>query len=127
MRRLGDRLQFELTSGEAKNIRELAVNQARETIRNRVDAFGVAEPIIHDEGLGSNRIVVQLPGVDDPDRIRRLIKNTAFLEFRLVKANTGTYGSEQQAAAANIGDADKHEVMAQDLRDDAKNIIGQQY
>ena len=128
MRRLGERLQFELTSAEAKNIRELAVNQARETIRNRVDAFGVAEPIIHDEGLGSNRIVVQLPGVDDPDRIRRLIKNTAFLEFRLVKANTGAYATEQAARDANRGaDADQHEVMQEDLRDENKNLVGQQH
>ncbi len=128
MRRLGDRLQFELTSQEAKNIRELAVNQARETIRNRVDAFGVAEPIIHEEGLGSNRIVVQLPGVDDPDRIRNLIKNTAFLEFRLVKANTGRYGSEQEAVAAGRGaDEAQHEVMREDQRDENKNLIGQQY
>ena len=128
MRRTGNRLQLELSSGEAKDIRELAVNQARETIRNRVDAFGVAEPIIHDEGLGSNRIVVQLPGVDDPDRIRRLIKNTAFLEFRLVKANTGTYNTEQAAQDANRGaEADKHEVMAENLRDENKNIVGQRY
>ncbi len=128
MRRLGDRLQFELTSGEAKNIRELAVNQARETIRNRVDQFGVAEPVIHDEGLGSNRIVVQLPGVDDPDRIRRLIKNTAFLEFRLTKANSATYGTEQAAVDANRGaDADQYEVMQQDVRDEDRNIVDQRY
>ncbi len=128
MRRLGGRLQFELSSAEAKNIRELAVNQARETIRNRVDAFGVAEPVIHDEGLGSNRIVVQLPGVDDPDRIRRLIKNTAFLEFRLVKAGSGTYDTEQAAQDATRGaDSGQHEVMVQDVRDENKNIVGQRY
>ncbi len=128
MRRVGGRLQFELSASEAKTIAELAVNQARETIRNRVDAFGVAEPIIHDEGLGSNRIVVQLPGVDDPDRIRRLIKNTAFLEFRLVKANTGTFDTEQAALdASRGGDADKHEVMQEDLRDDNRNVIGERF
>ncbi len=128
MRRVGDRLQFELTSQEAKSIRELAVNQARETIRNRIDAFGVAEPIIHDEGLGSNRIVVQLPGVDDPDRIRELIGKTAFLEFRLVKANTDTYPSEQAARAANSGgDAGQHEVMREDLRDENRTIVGQRF
>ncbi len=127
MRRLGDRLQLELTGQEIRNIRELAVNQARETIRNRVDQFGVAEPIIHREGLDSERIVVQLPGVDDPDRIRRLIKNTAFLEFRLVKAGTGPYGSEKQALDATRGDGDRHEVMAEDERDENKNVVGQQY
>ncbi len=128
MRRVGDRLKFELTSAEANDIRRLAVNQARETIRNRVDAFGVAEPVIHEEGIGSDRIVVQLPGVDDPDRIRRLIKNTAFLEFRLTKANSQTYNTEQAARDALTGaDADLHEVMQEDLRDENKNIIGQRY
>ena len=62
----------------------LAVNQALQTINNRVDEFGVAEPVIARQGIGSDRIVVQLPGVDDPERVKRLIKNTAFLEFRLV-------------------------------------------
>ncbi len=128
MRRLGDRLQIELSDQEAKNIRELAVNQARETIRNRVDAFGVAEPIIHREGLGSDRIVVQLPGVDDPDRIRNLIKNTAFLEFRLTKANTSAFASEQQALDAIRGaDESQHEVMREDLRDENQVIVGQQF
>lgn len=63
MARSGDRLQISLTPGEANNLRSMSVNQAQETIRNRVDAFGVGEPIIHDEGAGSDRIVVQLPGV----------------------------------------------------------------
>ena len=128
MRRVGDRLQFELTSPEANDIRRLAVNQARETIRNRVDAFGVAEPVIHEEGIGSDRIVVQLPGVDDPDRIRRLIKNTAFLEFRLTQASSGFYDTEQAARDALLGaGADQHEVMQEDLKDDNKNIVGQRF
>ncbi|MEM7584427.1 MAG: protein translocase subunit SecD [Acidobacteriota bacterium] len=128
MRRIGDRLQFELSDQEAKNIRELAVNQARETIRNRVDAFGVAEPIIHEEGLGSDRIVVQLPGVDDPDRIRNLIKNTAFLEFRLTQENSGVFATEQQARDSIRGaDESLHEVMVEELRDENRQSVGQQY
>ncbi len=128
MRSSGDRMQFELPNAEIKNLRTLAVNQARETIRNRVDQFGVAEPVIHEEGIGSDRIVVQLPGVDDPDRIRRLIKNTAFLEFRLVRENTGSFNDEQSALdASRDADGAQHEVMRQDLRDDNKNIIGQQF
>ena len=127
MRRLGDKLEFDASSQEIKNTRQMAVNQARETIRNRVDQFGVAEPVIHDEGLGSDRIVVQLPGVDDPDRIRRLINNTAFLEFRLVKSGTGPFGSEQQALDAIRGQTEDFEVKAEDLRDENKNITGQQF
>ena len=54
---------------EATQIRELAVRQGLETIRNRVDQFGVAEPSIQQQG--DNRILVQLPGVQDPERARR--------------------------------------------------------
>lgn len=128
MRRLGNRLQFELESGEVSNLRQLSVNQARETIRNRVDAFGVSEPIIHDEGLGSERIVVQLPGVDDPDRVEDLIKNTAFLEFRLVRENTGFYSSVQEARAALAGaDGNKYEVMVEDVKNDSQDVVGERY
>ena len=52
-------------------------SQAQQTINNRIDAFGVAEPVIQRQGLNSSRIVVQLPGVDDPERVKELIKNTA--------------------------------------------------
>ncbi len=55
-----------------------------ETIRNRIDQFGVAEPLIQRQG--SERIVVELPGVNDPDRVKDLIKVTAILEWKLVKA-----------------------------------------
>jgi len=128
MRRVGDRLHLELSGTEIKNIQQLAVNQARETIRNRIDAFGVAEPVIHEEGLGSNRIVVQLPGVDDPDRVKNLIKNTAFLEFRLVAEGTGGFAS-RQAIIDHYGGAlpNELEIISQDLRDDAKRVIGQQF
>ena len=82
--RRGERLSFSMQSQNVAEIRNLAVKQALETIRNRVDAFGVAEPVIQRQGLeGSDRLVVQLPGVDDPERVKRLIKNTAFLEWRL--------------------------------------------
>ncbi|HVR28011.1 MAG TPA: protein translocase subunit SecD [Thermoanaerobaculia bacterium] len=83
---------FERRSEEDADIREQAVRQAEQTIRNRIDAFGVAEPVIQRQGLGSNRIVVQLPGVDDPERVKELIKNTALLEFRFV-----TYPSQGAA------------------------------
>jgi preprotein translocase subunit SecD len=126
--RTGERLHFELAGSEARNIRQLAVNQARETIRNRIDAFGVSEPVIHDEGLGSNRIVVQLPGVDDPDRVKRLIKNTAFLEFRLTAEGTGGFVSRQDLldhfGGTLPGDL---EIMVEDVRNDEKVIVGQRF
>ncbi len=61
---------------------EAAVLRAISIIRDRVDRFGVTEPSIQRQG--SRRIVVELPGVDDPERVRRLLKGTARLEFRLM-------------------------------------------
>jgi preprotein translocase subunit SecD len=80
------RLALALKPREAANIRELAVRQGLETIRNRVDQFGVAEPSIQQQG--ENRILVQLPGVQDPARAKALIGKTALLEFKLVDERT---------------------------------------
>ncbi|MBD3179306.1 MAG: protein translocase subunit SecD, partial [Candidatus Latescibacteria bacterium] len=59
------------------------VDRALEVIRNRVDQFGVSEPTIQKEG--GNRIIVQLPGLQDAERAKRLIGKTAMLEWRLVR------------------------------------------
>ncbi len=67
-------------------IRDQAVNQALETIRNRIDQFGVAEPTIQRQGMAGERIIVELPGVENPERVKNIIKTTALLEFKLVKA-----------------------------------------
>jgi len=64
-------------------MKEQAVDQSLETIRNRVDQFGVAEPII--QRYGSERLIVELPGVDNPERIQDIIKTAAILEWKLVK------------------------------------------
>lgn len=63
-----------------KNQRDAALVRAIEIIRTRVDRFGVTEPSIIQQG--NNRIVVELPGVDDEDRVRNLLRGTARLEFR---------------------------------------------
>ena len=84
--------------------------------------------MIHDEGLGSNRIVVQLPGVDDPERVKRLIKNTALLEFRLVAQGTRAFPT-REALLSNFGGTlpANLEIMRQILRDENKLEIGSQY
>ena len=76
------RVVLALKSGEIRQLRELAVRQVLETIRNRIDQFGVAEPSIQQQG--DNRILIQLPGVDDPQRAKDLLGKTALLEFKLV-------------------------------------------
>jgi len=80
----GDRATLTLKPASVLFLRKQAVEQTLETIRNRVDQFGVAEPIIQTQG--SDKILVELPGVDDPERVKNLIKVTALLEWKLVKA-----------------------------------------
>lgn len=78
----GTELIYRLQSREVSRIKENAVDQGLETIRNRVDEFGVSEPTILREG--DRRILVQLPGIKDADRAINLIGKTARLEFKLV-------------------------------------------
>jgi len=73
---------FTLQDFQVNHIRKMSSSQALETIRNRVDQFGVTEPDIRPQG--ENRILVQLPGVKDPQRAVALIGKTALLEFKLV-------------------------------------------
>lgn len=63
----------------------MSLEQARDIIRNRVDEFGVAEPLIQIQG--QDRILVQLPGIKDPEHAIQLIGRTALLEFKLVDPN----------------------------------------
>ncbi|HLH77772.1 MAG TPA: protein translocase subunit SecD [Candidatus Binataceae bacterium] len=67
---------------EEQNIRSSAMDQALETIRNRIDQLGVRETTVAREG--NNEILVQLPGIQDPERAKELIGKTAVLEFKLV-------------------------------------------
>jgi len=75
-------LQLVLTKREEQRLRESALDQSLETIRNRVDQFGVSEPIIQREG--SQDILIQLPGIQDPQRAKELIGRTAVLEFKVL-------------------------------------------
>jgi len=103
-----DRLpEYDLTSGTDNawtvsmkpqalaDLKNRAVTQAIETIRNRIDQLGVSEPIIEEHGLGQYQILVQLPGVDDPARVKDIMQSTAMLEIR--QSFGGPYPSEQAA------------------------------
>ncbi len=76
-------------------LKKRALDQAIEVIRTRVDSLGVSEPVIQEYNLGSDQILVELPGVDDPARVRDVIQSTARLEIHAV--NGGPYTSEQDA------------------------------
>jgi preprotein translocase subunit SecD len=77
------------------DLKNRAVSQAIETIRNRIDSLGVSEPTIQEHGLGQYQILVQLPGVDDPGRVKDIMQSTAMLEIKQVLG--GPYPSEQAA------------------------------
>ena len=90
--------RFTLVMSERRvnQLRDDAIRQGLETIRNRVDQFGVAEPTITRQG--SQQILIQLPGVQDPARAKALIGKTALLEFKLLDERT----SIEQALAGQL-------------------------
>jgi preprotein translocase subunit SecD len=113
---INDRLpEYDATSGaenswvlnmkqqQLTELKNRAVAQAIETIRNRVDKLGVSEPIIQEHGLGDYQILVQLPGVDDPARVKEIMQSTAMLEIRQAMNNGATYKDEPAALAAVNG------------------------
>ena len=84
-------------------LKNQAVAQAIETIRNRIDQLGVSEPVIQEHGLGEYQILVQLPGVDDPARVKEIMQSTAMLEVRQAMDNGQAYPDEQSALQAHGG------------------------
>jgi preprotein translocase subunit SecD len=79
----GGRFSLTLKGQFEQELRDKAVQQSVEVIRNRIDKYGVAEPVIHRQGLGSNKIVVELPGVEDSTEIKALIGKAAQLEWHI--------------------------------------------
>lgn len=89
----GPVIEMRMTPAEVKRRQDIAVQQNITTLRNRVDELGISEPIVTRQAL--NRIVVQLPGVQDPNEAIRVLGATATLEFRLVDENNNAYEAEQ--------------------------------
>jgi preprotein translocase subunit SecD len=97
----GSKLSMKLA--EIKALRERTLDTSIETIRDRVDRLGVAEPLIQKYGLGEDQILVELPGIDNADQVRSVIQSTARLEIHEVTG--GPYTSEQDAQLANQPDS----------------------
>ena len=93
-------VSLKINDKRAADIKKLAVEQSLETIRNRVDQFGISEPEIIPQG--TDRIIVQLPGVKDPARAKSLIGRTALLEFKLVDDEH----SLEEALKGNVPEGD---------------------
>jgi len=87
---------YRLSDSEIEAVQDYAVRQALETLRNRVDQFGVSEPTLQREA--DNRILIQLPGVKDPQRAIDLLGKTARLEFKMVMEDA----NPQDAIAGNL-------------------------
>ena len=99
-------------------IQDQAVRQAVETIRNRVDALGVAEPVIQRQG--NDRILVQLPGVDDPSRVKEIIGTTGLLELKLVDDKGGPFSSVEAAKASYGGTIPPELELVEGFSEDAE-------
>jgi preprotein translocase subunit SecD len=97
----GDTWNLSMKPSNLNDLKNRAVTQAIDTIRNRIDALGVSEPTIQEHGLGQYQILVQLPGVDDPERVKEIMQNTAMLEIKQVTG--GPYPSQAAALQANNG------------------------
>ena len=96
-------LQISMLSAERRALLELTVRQAREVIQKRIDQYGVAEPSISVYGTGEvqDQIIIELPGVEDFDRVERLIGETANLEYKLVHPTLNqTFPSPEDALEA---------------------------
>jgi preprotein translocase subunit SecD len=111
-------MQFRMKGPARSTLEQDTVSHVVETIDNRVNALGVTEPLIAPES--GNRIVIQLPGVDDPARVKDIIKTTAQLQFRMVE---GTTSSDPKQVLASVPDALKDEVEI--LPGNSEDALGQ--
>ena len=122
--RTGDGLQFTLTQSTAAQLQRDIVQQAVEAIDRRVNALGVAEPVIVPQG--EDRIAIQLPGVDDPARVKDIIKTTAQLQFRIVEAGPGPAAQDvYNMAPANM--RSQIDVLPGTREDEMGRAVGVEY
>ncbi len=94
-------LTLTMKQAAVRDLNERTLDTSIETIRERVDKLGVAEPVIQRYGLGENQILVELPGISNPDRVEEIIQSTAKLAIHAVAG--GPYPDEAAALAANSG------------------------
>ena len=96
---VGADLRITIPALEVDRIKEEAIVDTVERIRNRVDAFGVAEAAVQRQGgVQSDRILIQIPGVDDPERVKDLVAKPAFLELKKVVVPPGLEGTRYDGA-----------------------------
>jgi len=98
----GNSITAALSEMKQNELREKATEQAKAIIENRVNAFGVTEPTIQRQGgEGTYQIVIQMPGIDDPDRVKNTLNADSNLELKLVAKGTQVpYPTKEEAEAA---------------------------
>ena len=95
----GKSLVVQMSEAQIRERQDFAIEQNMTTLRNRVDELGVAEPLVQRQGV--NRIVVQLPGVQDPTELEKIITATATVEFRMVDQSGDLPGSRRYPGRGN--------------------------
>ncbi|MCI0490642.1 MAG: protein translocase subunit SecD, partial [Blastocatellia bacterium] len=112
---IGNSILFTLDEAVQRMLRERATDMAKEIIDNRVNAFGVTEPTIQRRGgEGTYQILIQMPGIDDPERVKNTLNADSNLELKMVAKGTQVpYASEAEARAQLpvLSDSDQYEVM----------------
>ena len=107
----GRSLRVRMSDTQIRDRQDFAIEQNITTIRNRVDQIGVSEPLVQRQGV--DRIIVQLPGLQDPEELNKILTATATLEFRLVDTAGDSPGSRYYDGRAGIsGQRLKREVIA---------------
>ena len=119
---IGNTVSFSLKPNVARYLKDQTVKQALETIRNRVDELGLTEPTLQRQGLAGDRHIVELPGVENPERVKNIIKTTAFLEWKLVKAGPAP---DQEALLKDFGGKAPGDMQV--LRGDPRRTEGGYY
>ena len=111
----GTSITFKLSEDVQNKERERATELALQIIDNRVNAFGVAEPLIQRHGgEGSYQILIEMPGQDDPERVKNTLNADSNLEIRLQAKGSSTYNTREEADTAAkglAGGADQYEVF----------------
>ena len=124
VQRTAEGLRLHLKSSAASQLQRDTIEQAVEAIRRRVDALGVTEPVIVPEG--QDRIDIQLPGVDDPARVKDIIKTTAQLQFRIVEG--GSFPTAQAAFDATPAAMRPNvDILPSSKEDEIGRTIGVEY
>jgi len=107
----GRSLRIRMSDTQIRDRQDFAIEQNITTLRNRVNQLGVAEPLVQRQGI--DRIVVQLPGVQDPNRLDDILTATATLEYRLVDTDGSSPGSRRYPGREGMpGQILRREVIA---------------